>query len=139
MPYDHTEAKQLLANEAEKLRPDTQGRAKAAEALVDALAKLDGTAGFTIRPVQSRQHTVEMRAVYQSVFIGTMRNGQIVLSHEGSNRPEEVQGLNFDPLTGELVGAQPDTFYGPATPGQPTRRRSALPVVVEAALKAMRE
>lgn len=136
MPYDPMEAKDLLAKEGEKRQPDVEGRAKAAQALLDALVQLNDTGGFTIQRIEPKGAVV-MQSGFQSITIRAHRDGDVVLADRNGFAHDKVPGLEFDRVSGELVGAGPDTFHGPPVPGKPTLRRSALAVVVEAALNAM--
>jgi hypothetical protein len=135
MSYDDTEAKELLARHAESVLPDAAGRARAAEALLDELVKLDGTAGFKVQRTPGTADVVVSFAG-RNVIVAAPRNGSIVVRRVNDPSAIPISGLRLDRLTGELVGAQEDQRFAPV-PGIPPQFRSALAVVVERVLQLM--
>lgn len=143
MAYDDREAKQLLATRAEEVAPSTNAREKAAHLLLDALTKLNGTAGTRIESVGGGDTTVVM-------VLKTGAQKQAWVTWEGerftvdlfvvqagkAGKPQDVTGLRFDRLAGEFVSDEEDARLAPK-PGEPKPRRSALAVLVEAAIRAL--
>lgn len=140
MPYDDAEAKELFSRHAANDSSNNAARVDAARRLLDDLVKLDGTVPelkIGLAPGQAK--TVELQFRTRLVSIGVrMSDGSIRLNNNRDEQWNEISGLRLDLLAKppELVGEKPDEFLVPV-PGQPRQHRSALAVVVEAALTAM--
>lgn len=130
--YDNAEAKQILALNAGRLVPHRQAKHQESGNLLQALAALNGFAGFIVNPdgpgveVQLGQRMVHVRyGVSEERFFIVTQDGRLI----------PVQ-LWFDPALNRFEGETADTYRNP-TPGEPIPPRSALAVLVEAVCAAL--
>ena len=131
--HDTREAIELLAAAAHDLKHDTKGRIEAACVLLDELRALAGRTGVQITKNPGGEVGISVRVDY-SVVVKAGEHGSLKL-----RRPlgdwEHIEGIFYNPTTKAYVAHAFDCSVAP-TPGAPIPRRSALAIVVEAALKS---
>jgi hypothetical protein len=136
--YDSNEARELLglaAGESDELRAKRQ---ESARELLAELARLNNVvAGFGVLPVPSTTNLFLVLGE-KSVYFGWDSGGfKLWRQDEGEAdlRRERVP-LRYNASWNLFESEQDDPFYVP-TPGEPRRKRAALAVIIEAALRFM--
>jgi hypothetical protein len=135
-PYDTREAIDLLACAAEADQPDRRGKRAAARALLDALLVLSGKTTAQITKIERREPVVQIGIGAHYIWIMQGENDGLIVVSRGSERTA-VEGIRYNPVTKKFEGEAHDPRVTPI-PGEPLPRRSALAVVIEAALKCGR-
>jgi hypothetical protein len=140
--HDTREAIELLATAAHNPKADRDRERDAACALVDALLGLKGRTKAVISRVASKEiYAVDLQVGGAEIRVQVDGEGdglRIVDLTDDASSLVRVEGLSFNPATGLYDADGYDRNIAPV-PGQPfPARRSALAVVVEAAMRCAR-
>lgn len=107
--YDTREALRLLAEAADKLGPDVQGRRQAATELLDALVKLSGQQGFQFARHRQNEDMVFMQrpgadpSRSQSTTV-RYHDDEGKFSYTRGNAVDRPLSLTYSRVTGAFVG-----------------------------------
>jgi len=131
--YDSRETIGLLATALhENVGPDKIGDHSAGNALLDDLLALNGKTRAAISV--AREGVVQIQIGSRRVWVTRGNSDGLVVVSDRSDLPARVERIHFDPVSRRFEGNDADPDVAPI-PGQPHPRRSALAVVVEAALR----
>lgn len=134
--YDGAEATQMLALAREALDRghNADARVLAARELVQAVGEVAKAAGYN---VDGGREAVGIRLPGGAGAFVSEDNGRVLVGKIAQQAQPRPVPLDYDPVHGILVGKDEDRFRHPE-PGAPRKRRSAVAVVVEAMLDAIR-
>jgi hypothetical protein len=123
------DAVELLAEAAELYEPDRASASEAGAALIEELLALDGLTKIRLVPDPSptSAHIVMLQAGAVRVWIRHLGDGQFEVMSGPDTGGERVTGLRFNPITKELEEDE--------APAPPDKRRRAVALVLDAALK----
>ncbi len=134
--YDETEALHLLGQYAAKHKSFAKDKERAAEELRRALLGMHERAGFLIKSTNDGGIELHLTGQSRRVSVLLEEDTVQVQSVEPRGDPMKVK-LHYNPATKLLEGEEDDGFLTPE-PGKPkSRKRSAVAVVIQAALDAM--
>ena len=140
--HDSREAIDLLATAAHNPQADRDRERDAACALIDALVELKGKTKAVISRVASKEiYAVDLQVAGAEIRVQVDGDGdglRIVDLTDDRSSLVRVEGLSYNPATGLYDADAYDRTLAPI-PGKPFPvRRSALAVVVEAAMRCAR-
>jgi hypothetical protein len=129
---DLEEAKELISRAMAQARGVSRmTKDEAWKVLLGEIIALDGHAGIEIK---RHQHQAIMTLGDATAFITYKETAGVRVAVDGAQAVEVL--LGHDRETGRFIGTEQDSFRTP-DPGAPNRRRPAVAVVIEAAIRAL--